>query len=162
MKLCVVGIGGAGGKVTMEFLGNEDLDSRLAASITKAEYITPGMIKGIWLEADKNDAKNLQHFFGDFNEGAYPGFFIPHDVIEDGSDLHVCVRERYGYDVKKQGFVRDAQYLKAIYEIFDTDSEIQDLASKKFSLNGARDLTENLEGPEQSGQKTEKQKKQKN
>ena len=156
MKLCVVGIGGAGGKVTMEFMENEDLDSRLAASITKAEYITPGMIKGIWLEADKNDAKNLQHFFGDFNKGAYPGFFIPHDVIEDGSDLHVCVRERYGYDVKKQGFVRDAQYLKAIYEIFDTDSQIQELAAKEFSLNGAKDLMGDLEGVEQSCQKTEK------
>ncbi|MDD4652909.1 MAG: hypothetical protein PHQ34_11850, partial [Methanothrix sp.] len=38
---------------------------------------------------------------------------------------HRLVREKYGYDVKKQGFVRDAQYLKAIFEIFDTDEEIQ-------------------------------------
>jgi len=40
------------------------------------------------------------------------------------------VRERYGYDVKKQGFVRDAQYLKAIFEIFDTDPQIQDAVAR--------------------------------
>ncbi len=130
MKLCIVGIGGAGGKVTQEFLGNDDLDWKWLSRMTKAEYISPGMIKGIWLEADKNDAKNIQSFFGDLNEGAYPGFFIPHDVVPDGSRLHVLVREKYGYDVKKQGFVRDAQYLKAIFEIFDTDEEIQRIAAE--------------------------------
>ena len=86
-------------------MGNVDLDFKLISRITKAEYISPGMIKGIWLEADKNDARNLQHFFGDINEGAYPAFFIPHDVIEDASDLHISVKEKYGYDVKKQGLV---------------------------------------------------------
>ena len=111
MKLCVVGIGGAGGKVTQEFLENDDLDLKLISWITQAEYISTGGIKGIWLEADKNDAKNIQHFFGDLTEGAYPGFFIPHDVVGDGSELHVEVKKKYGYDVKKQGFVRDAQYL---------------------------------------------------
>jgi hypothetical protein len=141
MKLCIVGIGGAGGKITQEFLGNEDLDWKWLSRMTKAEYISPGRIKGIWLEADKNDAKNIQSFFGDLNEGAYPGFFIPHDAIQDGSKLHVLVREKYGYDVKKQGFVRDAQYLKAIFEIFDTDEEIQRMAAQ---TNGA--LTQGLSG----------------
>ena len=139
MKLCVVGIGGAGGNVTREFIGNVDLDFNLLSRITKAEYISPGMIKGIWLEADKNDARNLQHFFGDINEGAYPAFFIPHDVIEDASDLHISVREKYGYDVKKQGFVRDAHYIKAIFEIFDSDCEIQELAAREFDLLDLRD-----------------------
>jgi len=125
MKLCIVGIGGAGGKITQEFLGNEDLDFQLLSHITGAQYLSPGGSQGIWLEADKNDAKNIQSFFGDMTEGCYPCFYIPHDAVPDGCDIHVKVREKYGYDVKKQGFVRDAQYLKAIFEIFDTDKEIQ-------------------------------------
>lgn len=130
MKLCIVGIGGAGGKITQEFLGNEDLDFQLLSRITEAQYVSPGMIQGIWLEADKNDAKNIQHFFGDMNEGCYPCFYIPHDVLVDGCEIHRMVREKYGYDVKKQGFVRDAQYLKAIFEIFDTDEDIQDTVAR--------------------------------
>ncbi|MDQ1262071.1 MAG: hypothetical protein QG575_1252, partial [Euryarchaeota archaeon] len=133
MKLCIVGIGGAGGKVTQEFLGNEDLDVPLLSRITEAEYISPGMIQGIWLEADKNDAKNIQHFFGDMNEGCYPCFYIPHDAVADGCEIHRMVREKYGYDVKKQGFVRDAQYLKAIFEIFDTDREIQETVARTMN-----------------------------
>ncbi|TFH53568.1 MAG: hypothetical protein E4G89_00845 [Methanothrix sp.] len=133
MKLCIVGIGGAGGKVAQEFLVNEDLDFQLLSCITDAEYISPGKIQGIWLEADKNDAKNIQHFFGDMLEGCYPCFYIPHDVVADGCAVHVAVREKYGYDVKKQGFVRDAQYLKARFEIFDTDREIQAIVAQTLN-----------------------------
>jgi hypothetical protein len=153
MKLCVVGIGGAGGNVTREFIGNVDLDFNLISSITKAEYISPGMMKGIWLDADKNDARNLQHFFGDINDGAYPAFFIPHDAIEDASDIHIFVKEKYGYDVKKQGFVRDAQYIKAIFEIFDSDCEIQELAAREFDLLDSRDRNGNSEEMEKIGLK---------
>ncbi len=138
MKLCIVGIGGAGGKITQEFLGNEDLNFPLLSFITGAEYVSPGEIKGIWLEADKNDAKNIQHFFGDLAEGCYPCFYIPHDAVPDGSAVHVAIREKYGYDVKKQGFVRDAQYLKAIFEIFDTDREIQALVPQLELMGGNR------------------------
>ncbi|MFA6373044.1 MAG: hypothetical protein WCW68_10495 [Methanothrix sp.] len=130
MRLCIVGIGGAGGKVTQEFLGNEDLDFPLLSHITGAEYVSPGALQGIWLEADKNDAKNIQSFFGDMTEGCYPCFYIPHDVVSDGCEVHRLVREKYGYDVKKQGFVRDAQYLKAIFEIFDTDEQIQETVAQ--------------------------------
>jgi hypothetical protein len=133
MKLCIVGIGGAGGKVTQEFLGNVDLDFPLLTSITKAKYISPSTLQGIWLEADKNDAKNIQSFFGDMNEGCYPCFYIPHDAVADGCDVHRQVKEKYGYDVKKQGFVRDAQYLKAIFEIFDTDEQIQETVAKTMA-----------------------------
>jgi hypothetical protein len=142
MKLCIVGIGGAGGKVTQEFLGNEDLDFQLLSCITGAEYISPGRIQGIWLEADKNDAKNIQHFFGDMAEGCYPCFYIPHDVVADGCAVHVAVREKYGYDVKKQGFVRDAQYLKAIFDIFDTDKAIQAIVAKTMN----KEIIESLGG----------------
>lgn len=142
MKLCIVGIGGAGGKVTQEFLGNEDLDFQLLSSITGAEYISPGRIQGIWLEADKNDAKNIQHFFGDMAEGCYPCFYIPHDVVADGCAVHIAVREKYGYDVKKQGFVRDAQYLKAIFDIFDTDKAVQAIVAKTMN----KEVIESLGG----------------
>jgi hypothetical protein len=143
MKLCIVGIGGAGGKVTQKFLGNEDLDLALLTRITNAQYVSPGDIKGIWLEADKNDAKNIQHFFGDMNDGCYPCFFIPHDTIPDGSEVHVAVKNKYGYDLKKQGFVRDAQYLKAIFEIFDTDEEIQGIATRTVNKDMLLHLAEN-------------------
>jgi len=133
MKLCIVGIGGAGGKITQEFLGNEDLDFPLLTEITHAKYVSPGDIQGIWLEADKNDAKNIQSFFGDMLEGCYPCFYIPHDAVPDGCEVHRLVREKYGYDVKKQGFVRDAQYLKAIFEIFDTDEQIQETVARTMS-----------------------------
>lgn len=133
MKLCIVGIGGAGGKITQEFLGNADLDFQLLSRITEAEYVSPGMIQGIWLEADKNDAKNIQHFFGDLNDGCYPCFYIPHDAVADGCEVHRMVREKYGYDVKKQGFVRDAQYLKSIFEIFDTDEQIQETVNRTMT-----------------------------
>lgn len=133
MKLCIVGIGGAGGKITQEFLGNEDLDFPFLTKITHAEYVSPGDIQGIWLEADKNDAKNLQSFFGDMLEGCYPCFYIPHDAVPDGCEVHRLVKEKYGYDVKKQGFVRDAQYLKAIFEIFDTDEQIQGTIARTMS-----------------------------
>jgi len=133
MKLCIVGIGGAGGKVTQEFLGNVDLEFPLLTSITHAEYISPGTLRGIWLEADKNDAKNIQSFFGDMAEDCYPCFYIPHDAVPDGCDVHRLVREKYGYDVKKQGFVRDAQYLKAIFEIFDTDPNIQETVARTMT-----------------------------
>ena len=133
MKLCIVGIGGAGGKVTQEFLGNVDLEFPLLTSITHAEYISPGTLRGIWLEADKNDAKNIQSFFGDMTEDCYPCFYIPHDAVSDGCDVHRLVRDKYGYDVKKQGFVRDAQYLKAIFEIFDTDLQIQETVARTMT-----------------------------
>lgn len=137
MKLCIVGIGGAGGKVTSQFLENVDLNSDFISRATDAEYVCLGRINGIWLEADKDDAKNKQHFFKDLTEGGYPGFVIPHDVIKDGSDLHVRVKQKYGYNLKKQGFVRDAQYLKAIFEIFDADEEIQKIAANTINSNAS-------------------------
>jgi hypothetical protein len=133
MKLCIVGIGGAGGKVTQEFLGNVDLDFPLLSSITQAKYVSPGTLQGIWLEADKNDATNIQSFFGDMADGCYPCFYIPFDAIPDGCEVQRLVWNKYGYDVRKQGFMRDAQYLKAIFEIFDTDEQIQETVAKTMT-----------------------------
>ena len=140
MKLCIVGIGGAGGKITQEFLGFEDLGTKVLSWALGSRYVSSSRIQGIWLEADKNDAKNIQHFFGDLTEGAYPGFFIPQDIVGDGSELHVEVKKKYGLDVKKQVFIRDAQYLKAIYEIFETDKDIQQVAAKITNRDGVRSI----------------------
>lgn len=130
MKLCICGIGGAGGKITSNFLENVDLNSKFLSWITDAQCISPGKVMGVWLDADKDDAKNKQHFFKDLTEGCYPGFFIPHDTVPTGCEIHKEVKRKYGYNVKKQGFVRDAQYLKAVFEIFDSDMEIQKIAAK--------------------------------
>ncbi|MDF0589684.1 FtsZ/tubulin family protein [Candidatus Methanocrinis natronophilus] len=131
MRLCIVGIGGMGGKVAQEFLRNEDLVSCKLAEFTGGEHVTSGGIKGVWLESDENDAKNKNMFFKDGRQNThdYPLYFIPHDVVPDGHPVHM----KYGYDIKKQGYVRDAQYLKAVFEVFEDDPEIrvkvQDLRS---------------------------------
>jgi len=133
MKLCIVGIGGAGGRITQEFLGNEGLGRKLLAWVTGARYVSSSRFQGIWLEADKHDAENMQHFFKDLTKGAYPGFFIPYEAVTAGSELDAKLRKKYGYDVRKLGFL-DPQNLKAIFEIFDTDKEIQEIAAKTTNL----------------------------
>ena len=132
MKLCVVGIGGCGGKVAECFLKNEDLSIKALDRLTLSQYVSAGGIKGMWLESDKNDAMNKQKFFGDLTKGAYPGFFIPHDEVSATSKTNEMIYSIYGYDVKKQGYFRDAQYLKAIYEIFETDGAIRNKANDEF------------------------------
>jgi len=133
MKLCVVGIGGCGGKVAECFLKNEDLSIKALDRLTCSEYISAGGIKGMWLESDKNDAMNKQKFFGDLARGgAYPGFFIPNDEVSATSKTKEMIYSTYGYDVNKQGFFRDAQYFKAIYEIFETDGTIRKNAEEEF------------------------------
>jgi hypothetical protein len=144
MKVCICGIGGAGGKIAKRFLQNTDLNSRFLSYITGAECVSPGKMMGIWLDADKDDAKSKQHYFKDLTEGSYPGFFIPHDVVPPMSNLHKAVKAKYGYNVKKQGFVRDAQYLKAIFEIFDSDDAIQKIAmNQNYPISKANRATKN-------------------
>ncbi|MBN1324054.1 MAG: hypothetical protein JW986_08700 [Methanotrichaceae archaeon] len=137
MRLCIVGIGGTGGKVAQEFLGNEDLESFKLSGLTCGEHITSGGIKGVWLESDENDAKNKNKFFKDGRENPsdYPLYFIPHNVVPDNHPVHVAINEKYGYDIKKQGYVRDAQYLKAIFEIFEDDPVIKAKAQGLSSTN---------------------------
>ncbi len=126
MRLCIVGIGGAGGKVTKEFLQNVDFNSDFLSKLTNSRHVSSGRVEGIYLESAYKDAAE-QTLFKDFRNGGYPGFYIPQDEIPDGSEIQKIVQEKYGYSVKKQGFVRDAQFLKAIFEIFDTDKEIQQM-----------------------------------
>jgi cell division GTPase FtsZ len=129
MKLCVVGIGGCGGKVAEEFLQNMDI-----AIMKKSlgEHVSLGGVKGLWIEADVQETDS-QNFFRSLNAGYYPGFFIPHDVIGSGSKTSQYINDVYGYDLKSQGFVREAQYLKAIFEIFETDHQLQEAAMSEYN-----------------------------
>lgn len=114
-RFFIAGIGGFGGKMTQLFIersGSSRIDKIMKLIKTKSYFSED--VKGIWIEFDKDDAMNRQHFFGSIVEGSYPGFFIPHEIIKNGSEFHISIRSKYGYDVKKQGFVRDPFYMKAI------------------------------------------------
>ncbi len=129
MRSCVAGIGGCGGNLLAVFLADADIIKPLS-KITNAEHVAFGGIKGVWIEADRN-ALNKLTFFKDLNDG-YPGYIIPHDSIKPNSKTHSLVMNKYGYDIKKQGFFREAQYLKAIFEIFDNDMEVKETAKNEF------------------------------
>jgi hypothetical protein len=121
MRLCIVGIGGCGGHLAERFLKNQDV-AILKKSL--GEHVSFGGVKGLWLEADVQETEN-QNFFGSLERGCYPGVFIPHDVIGSESKTSKLIVDRYGYDVKKQGFMRQAEFLKAIFEIFESDEEVK-------------------------------------
>lgn len=121
MKLCIVGIGGCGGHLAERFLNNQDI-SLLKKSL--GEHVSFGGVKGLWLEADVQETEN-QDFFGPLERGCYPGFFVPHDVIGSESKTSKLIVDRYGYDVKKQGFMRQAEFLKAVFEIFESDEDVK-------------------------------------
>lgn len=128
-RFFIVGIGGTGGNIAASLLERQDSSQmdrfmRLIGSNISED------LKGLWIEADMNDAINHQKFFKPMNEGSYPVFFIPHQIIREGSELHRRVIDKYGYDLKRQGFYRNAQYSKAIFEIFEIDEEIRDLARR--------------------------------
>ena len=124
MRLCVVGIGGCGGHLAERFLKSQDV-TLLKQHL--GEHISFGGVKGLWLEADVQETEN-QKFFGSQMKGCYPCFFIPHDVIGSESRTSKLIVDKYGYDVKKQGFMRQAEFLKAVFEIFEMDPEVKKTA----------------------------------
>jgi hypothetical protein len=124
MRLCMVGIGGCGGHLAERFLKNQDV---VPLKKSLGEHVSFGGVKGLWLEADVQETEN-QSFFGSLERGQYPGFFIPHDVINSESKTSKLIVDRYGYDVKKQGFMRQAEFLKAVFEIFDSDEDVKRVA----------------------------------
>jgi len=121
MRLCIVGIGGCGGHLAERFLKSQDV-TLLKKSL--GEHVSFGGVKGLWLEADVQETEN-QDFFRSLERGCYPGFFIPHDVIGSESKTSKLIVDRYGYDVKKQGFMRQAEFLKAVFEIFESDEDVK-------------------------------------
>ena len=121
MRLCIVGIGGCGGHLAERFLKSQDV-ALLKQHL--GEHVSFGGVRGLWLEADVQETEN-QNFFGSLDNGCYPGYFIPHDVIGSDSKTSKLIVDRYGYDVKKQGFMRQAEFLKAVFEIFETDEDVK-------------------------------------
>jgi len=134
MKLFIVGIGGCGGKVAERFLENQDVP---IFNSYIGDCVCFGDAKGLWLEADVQETRG-QTFFRAANflkDTFYPFYFIPHDVFDTESETAQRIQDKYGYDIKKQGFFRQAEYQKAIFEIFESDKEIQKLALKESEFD---------------------------
>jgi len=134
MRLFIVGIGGCGGKVAEKFLGNQDV-AMMGASL--GDHISFGGIKGMWLEADVQETDNQKFFrpLGSFKRGYYPCYYIPHNALSSESRTSRLMQEKYGYDLKKQGFFRQAEFLKAIFDIFEADKEVQEAALKEYKFD---------------------------
>jgi hypothetical protein len=127
MRFCIIGIGGCGGKLTARILENQDT-SFIGNPLGK--HICFGDVKGMWLEADVQETKDQKFFLPlSTTQNTYrPFYYIPHDILQSESRTSRLLQMKYGYDLKKQGFFRQAEYLKAISEIFDVDKEIQKIA----------------------------------
>jgi len=131
MRPCIIGIGGTGGKVLKEFLRNEDI-SILGVSL--GEHIAFGGIKGIWVDFSTDACDSEEKFYpGRLEEGKYPGFIVPPEVIKQSSRVREYIQEEYGFDLRKQGFDRRAESLKAIAEIFQIDPTVKSLSREEYS-----------------------------
>ncbi|MDD1741832.1 MAG: hypothetical protein LUQ47_00730 [Methanotrichaceae archaeon] len=129
MRPCLVGIGGAGGNVLKQFLRSYDAD---LIRINFGEHLAFGGVRGLWLESASQDAQD-QGFYGSLANGEYPSYLICHDSISPDSKTRDYVMNTYGFDLKAQGYDRRAEYLKAIFEIFDSDKNLRSLASDEFN-----------------------------
>jgi hypothetical protein len=130
MRPCVVGIGGAGGNVLKKFLQNQDVDLVVHRF---GKHLAFGDVKGVWLDSASQDAdSSKQKFYGCLTDGSYPGYLISHDIIDANSPTRNYVKDLYGFDLKAQGYDRRAEYLKGIFEIFDFDSNLENMASEEF------------------------------
>ena len=135
MKPCVVGIGGAGGKILEQFLKSQDVDLVVHRF---GEYLAFGDVKGVWLESSIHDAQN-QKFYGNLIDRCYPPYLICHDDVSASSITKKYVEDEYGLDLKAMGYDRRAEYVKAMFEIFEQDNLERDLdlkekCSKEFNL----------------------------
>jgi hypothetical protein len=133
MRPCIVGIGGAGGNILMQFLRSQD--ARLPKR-SFGEHLAFGNVKGIWLDSASQDTQG-HPFYHDHAAGGYPYYLICHDFIDKDSRVRDYVRNIYGYDLKSQGYDRRAEYLKGIMEIFGFDSKLKEMAKEEF--NGETD-----------------------
>jgi hypothetical protein len=127
----VVGIGGAGGNILKQFL--QSMDANLVVH-QFGEILSFGDVKGIWLESASQDALN-QSYYDDFSQGQYPGYLICHGMVNAGSPTRAHVMNNYGLDLKKPGFDRRAEYLKAIFEIFEFDSDLKDICLNELGYS---------------------------
>lgn len=128
MRPCLVGIGGAGGNLVKQFLQSRDVSFKF---VSFGDYPAYGGVMGVWLDSDQDEVTK-QSFFGRMMDGKYPGYIISHDVIEPNSNTRNYIKNTYGHDLKVQGYDRRAEYLKAVFEIFEKDPEVRDIAKKEF------------------------------
>jgi hypothetical protein len=129
MRPYIIGIGGTGGKVLKEFLRNEDVP---ILGMSLGEHIAFGGIKGVWMDFDTVDCLKEEFYTGRLEEGNYPGFIVPPEVLSDDSKVREYILKKYGYDLRRQGFDRRAEYMKAIFEIFQTDPTAKNLSSVEY------------------------------
>jgi cell division GTPase FtsZ len=127
MKPMVVGIGGAGGNILKKFLENQDVQLPVGCL---GDHLAFGNAKGIWLDSATQDTQD-QTYFGDLEEGKYPGYLICHGMISADSPFKKRIKDTYGFDLKAQGYDRRAEYLKGIFEIFDIE-DVKKMAQKEF------------------------------
>lgn len=130
MKPCIIGIGGTGGKVLKEFLRNEDV---AILGMSLGEHIAFGGAKGIWMDFDTTECEKDGFYSGRLEDGKYPGFIVPPEVLRDDSQVRDYIKNKYGYDLRRPGFDRSAEYMKAIFEIFQTDLQARRLSRKEYS-----------------------------
>lgn len=130
MKPCVVGIGGAGGNILRQFLQIQDIDLLVHKFGVHQAF---GDVLGIWIDSASQDVENpKQAFYGSLEKGSYPCYLISHDTIDANSPTRQYVIDKYGFDLKAQGYDRRAEYLKGVFEIFDYDSDLKRKASEEF------------------------------
>lgn len=128
MKPCVVGIGGAGGNILKQFLTSQDVNLVIHRF---GELLAFGDVKGVWLESATQDAQG-QDYYGSLVEGCYPPYLICHGGVSDASTTRDYVMDTYGFDLKAPGFDRRAEYLKALFEIFEQDLQLRLKCSEEF------------------------------
>ena len=90
-----------------------------------------GDVKGVWLESATQDAQD-QDYYGSIVEGQYPPYLICHEGISDISPTRSFVMDNYGLDLKAPGFDRRAEYLKALFEVFEIDAQLKNTCSGEF------------------------------
>ncbi|MCX6673568.1 MAG: hypothetical protein NTY37_07300 [Methanothrix sp.] len=128
MKPMVVGIGGAGGNILGKFLETQDVQLPV---FRLGEHLAFGNAKGIWLDSATQDTQD-QTYFGNLEEGKYPGYLICHGMISAGSPFKKWIKDTYGFDLKAQGYDRRAEYLKGIFEVFEIE-KVKAMARKEFN-----------------------------
>lgn len=127
MKPMIVGIGGAGGNILKQFLQSQDISLPLGSF---GKHLAFGNAKGVWLESATQDVQD-QNFYGDLENDEYPGYLVCHKIIRDDSPLRKLITDKYGFNLKAQGYDRRAEYLKGIFEVFDLE-EIKKTSQREF------------------------------
>ncbi len=128
MKLCIIGIGGCGGRLTQKFLENRDIP---LWPCSVGSYLAFGGIRGLWIESDSVETEKSR-FFKPLRNGKHPEYLVPQNIIKSNSETSNEL-SKYGYDLRAQGFFRRADYLKAIFEIFEVDSNIRGIAHREYN-----------------------------